>query len=594
MEILKGIAASPGIAIGEIFLLNAKKIKTVKRKIDRNQVDKEKERFEEAIQIVEEQLQQLISELPEEIKEHSNILKSHLLMLRDKMLYDKTLELIETKEINAEWALSISLDNIKTLFSSIKDTYIKERLEDIDFVVNKVKGILAGTKTGLDLSAINKPVIVVANNLSPADTLHMSKENILGFVTELGSRTSHTAILARSLGIPAVVGVENITSLCLSGEKIIVDGLKGQVIVEPDSKTTAHYEQKQKNYFKYRLEVVSNSNLPAETKDGYRIKVKANIELVEEIPIVIQHGAEGVGLFRTEFLYITSKTLPTEDQLFLAYKDVVERLRPYPVTIRTLDIGGDKLASGISLEDEINPALGLRAIRLCLQEKGLFRAQLRAILRASAYGDLRLLFPMVSGKNEIIQVKTLLRKIMDELSSEGHEFNKDIKIGIMIEVPTAVLVADILAKEVDFFSIGTNDLIQYSLAIDRVNEAVSHLYEPLHPGVLRMIKMTVEAGHKAGIEVGMCGEMAGEPLYIPILLGLELDEISMNAMAIPKNKKIIRQSNQEDCAQFASELLGLDSARLVRKRTIEFFRQNYRPDMETTDFLEFNINNTSK
>ncbi len=589
MEILKGVAASPGIAIGEIFLLNAKKIKTLKRRINKDQIGHEKERFKQAVQIVEEQLQQLISELPEEIKEHSSILKSHLLMLRDQMLYDKSLDLIETKGINAEWALSISMDEIKALFSTIKDSYIRERLEDIDFVVNKVKAILAGTGTGLDLSSIDKPIIVVANNLSPADTLHMSKENILGFVTELGSRTSHTAILARSLGIPAVVGVEHITSLCLSGENIIVDGLKGQVIVEPDKKTLEHYEQKQKNYFKYRLEVVSNSNLPAETRDGYRIKVKANIELVEEVPIVIQHGAEGVGLFRTEFLYITSKKLPTEDQLFLAYKEVVESLRPYPVTIRTLDIGGDKLASGISLEDEMNPALGLRAIRLCLREKGLFRAQLRAILRASAFGDLRLLFPMVSGKNEIIQVKALLKKIMEELSSEGYEFNKDIKIGIMIEVPTAVLVADILAKEVDFFSIGTNDLIQYSLAIDRVNEAVSHLYEPLHPGVLRMIKMTVEAGHRAGIEVGMCGEMAGEPLYIPILLGLGLDEISMNAMAIPRSKKIIRQSNQEDCAQFATELLGLDSARLVRQRTIEFFRQNYRPDMETTDFLEFNM-----
>ncbi len=589
MEILKGIAASPGIAIGEIFLLNAKKIKTVKRKIDKNSIKGEQERFKSAVSRIEKQLKRLIDELPKEIKEHSSILQSHILMLRDKMVYDRTLELIEDETINAEWALDKAMSQIKALFATVKDAYIRERLEDISFVINKVKAALTGAETRLDLSSLKRPAIVVANNLSPADTLHMRKENCLGFVTELGSRTSHTAILAKSLGIPAVVGVENITSSCLSGETLILDALKGKVIVEPDEETLKTYEAKQKNYIKYRLEVISNSNLPAETKDGYRIKVKANMELVEEIPIIIQHGAEGVGLFRTEFLYITSKALPTEEELFKTYKEVVERLRPYPVTIRTLDIGGDKLASGICHENEMNPALGLRAIRLCLREQGLFRAQLRAILRASAYGDLRLLFPMVSGKTELVEVKALLRDIMDELEREGHGFNKDIKIGIMIEVPSAVLVADILAREVDFFSIGTNDLIQYSLAIDRINEAVSHLYEPLHPGVLKMIKLAVDAGHKAGIEVGMCGEMAGEPIYIPILLGIGLDELSMNAMAIPKIKKVIRLSQQEDCFQFVSELLSLDSAKLVREKALTFFRDNYPQDMETIDFMEVGL-----
>ncbi len=590
MDTFKAIAASPGIAIGQVFLLNPKRIKTVKRRIGQEQVQKEQERFRQAVLAVEEQLKKLISELPEEIKEHSNILKSHILMLRDKMVHDRCLRLIEKRQVNAEWALELAMDEIQQLFRTVKDTYIRERLEDIGFVVNRVKAVLAGTETRLDLSSIEEPVIIVARNLSPADTLHISKEKVLGFVTELGSRTSHTAILARSLGIPAVVGLDDITSKCLSGEMMIVDGLKGQVVVEPDEQTLSDYRLKHEKYLKYRLEVIHNSNLPAETTDGYRIKVKANMELVEEIPIVIQHGAEGVGLFRTEFLYMTSRTLPTEDQLFFAYKEVVERLKPYPVTIRTLDIGGDKLASGLNCEEEINPALGLRAIRFCLREKGLFRAQLRAILRASVFGDLRLLFPMVSGKHEMVQVKRLLGQIMDELKAEGKPFNKDIKIGIMIEVPTAVLTSDILAKETDFFSIGTNDLIQYSLAIDRVNEAVCHLYEPLHPGVLRMIKMTVDSGHKEGIEVGMCGEMAGEPLYVPILLGMGLDELSMNAMAIPKTKKIIRQSNQEECADFVQELLSLDSARMVREKAIEFFRQNYSPDMETMDLLELGLN----
>ncbi len=587
MDKLKAIAASPGIAIGKVFLLDAKKIKTVKKKIGSEDVNEEATRFKKAVRGVEDQLRKLISELPDEIKEHSNIIKSYILMLRDKMVYDKTIELIKSKRINAEWALELAKEEIRALFSTVEDSYIRERIEDIGFVINKIKSILAGTEARLDLSSIEEPVIVVTRSLSPADTLHIRKEKVLGFVTELGSRTSHTAILARSLGIPAVVGLEGITSKCLSGETMIVDGLKGIVVVEPDNDTISTYRLRQEQYLSYRLEVIHNSRLPAETVDGYRIKVMANMELVEEIPIVVQHGAEGVGLFRTEFLYMTSKTLPTEEQLFLAYKEVVEKLNPYPVTIRTLDIGGDKLASEVCLEEEINPALGLRAIRLCLHEKGLFRAQLRAILRASAYGNLRLLFPMVSGKSEIIEVKGFLSSVMDELAKEGYSFNRNIKIGLMIEVPTAVLTADILAREADFFSIGTNDLIQYSLAIDRVNDAVSHLYEPLHPGVLRMIKMTVDSAHREGIEVGMCGEMAGEPLYVPILLGMGLDELSMNALAIPKTKKIVRQSNQEECSRLVSELLGLESAYQVKEKAVQFFKDRYAIDMETTDFLEF-------
>ena len=586
MDTLKAIAASPGIAIGKVFLLDAKKIKTVKKKIGSEDVTKEVTRFKEAVRSVEDQLRKLISELPDEIKEHSNIIKSYILMLRDKMVYDKTIELIKSRRINAEWALELAKEEIRALFSTVEDSYIRERIEDIGFVVNKIKSILAGTEARLDLSSIEEPVIVVARSLSPADTLHIRKEKVLAFVTELGSRTSHTAILARSLGIPAVVGLEGVTSKCLSGETMIVDGLKGIVVVEPDDDTISTYRLRQEQYLSYRLEVIHNSRLPAETVDGYRIKVMANMELVEEIPIVVQHGAEGVGLFRTEFLYMTSNSLPTEEQLFLAYKEVVEKLNPYPVTIRTLDIGGDKLASDVCLEEEINPALGLRAIRLCLHEKGLFRAQLRAILRASAYGNLRLLFPMVSGKSEIIEVKGFLSSVMDELENEGHPFNRNIKIGLMIEVPTAVLTADILAREADFFSIGTNDLIQYSLAIDRVNDAVSHLYEPLHPGVLRMIKMTVDSAHREGIEVGMCGEMAGEPLYVPLLLGMGLDELSMNALAIPKTKKIVRQSNQEECSRLVSELLGLESAYQVKEKAVQFFKDRYAIDMETTDFLE--------
>ena len=589
MEILKGIAASPGISTGSIFFLDSNKVKTLRKKVSGHEIGQEKERFRAAVKTVEEQLSRLIAELPEEIKEHGNILQSHILMLRDRMVYARTLQLIEEKGINAEWALKKALEDVKAIFARIKDSYIRERLEDIEFVVDKVKTVLSGNSAAVDLSAVEEPVIVVARDLSPADTLQISREKVIAFVTELGSRTSHTAILARSLGIPAVVGVEDATAHCFSGEVLIVDGLKGQIIVEPNGSILQEYQEKRQSYVRYRLDVVQNSNLPAETVDGFRIKVKANMELVDEIPLVIQHGAEGVGLFRTEFLYLGRKGLPTEDQLFHVYREVVESISPYPVTIRTLDIGGDKFVSNVSVDDEINPALGLRAIRLCLQERGLFRAQLRAILRASAYGAIRLLFPMVSGKTEILEVKKVLVEVKQELSQKGVPHDRDIKTGIMIEVPSAVLIADVLAREVDFFSIGTNDLIQYSLAIDRVNDAVSHLYEPLHPGVLRMIRMIVESAHRAGIEVGMCGEMAGEPLYVPMLLGMGLDELSMNAMAIPQNKKLIRQSSQEDCAAFAAELLGLESAKAINERTVEFFRQNYPSDVETSDFMELGM-----
>ncbi len=589
MEILKGTAASPGISIGRIFLLDAGKSKILRKKIHPDSIPLEKERFSSAVETVEKQLHRLINELPDEIKEHSGILQSHILMLRDRMLYDRTLSIIKEEGVNAEWALKKALSHVKAIFARIKDAYIRERLEDIEFVVNKVEQVLAGQGASVDLSAVEEPMIIVARDLSPADTLQISKEKVMGFVTELGSRTSHTAILARSLGIPAVTGVEDVTAHCLPGDLAIADGLKGRIVIEPDDSTLRQYQDKRSRYVRYRLEVVQNSNLPAETVDGYRIKVKANMELLHEVSMVIQHGAEGVGLFRTEFLYLERQGLPTEEQLFHSYKEVAERLSPYPVTIRTLDIGGDKFVSSVSLDDEINPALGLRAIRLCLQERGLFRAQLRAILRASAFGDIRLLFPMVSGKTEILEVKKLLAEVKEELSQQGLSFDRNMKTGIMIEVPSAALIADVLAREVDFFSIGTNDLIQYSLAIDRVNDAVSHLYEPLHPSVLRMIKMVVDAAHNAGIEVGMCGEMAGEPLYVPLLLGMGLDELSMNAMAIPKNKRLIRQSNQEDCAAFAAELLGLESAKAIKKRAVEFFRQNYPADMETSDFLEFGI-----
>ncbi len=570
---LNGSAASPGIAIGPAFVLEPGIIKTVKRRIKAHEVAAEQEKFIQAVTTAEQEISAILDDIPEELKEHSDVLKSHLMMLKDRMVFDRTLKTIEDNRINAEWALEKAVKHIHSLFAQVKDNYIRERMEDIEYVVKRVQLLLADAQTGLNLQELHEPCVVVAHELSPAETVQMFKQNVLAFVTVTGSRTSHTAILARALGIPAVVGLEGGIGGISPDDLLIVDGLKGRVIVSPDEETLADYKAKQQSYIRYRLEVIHNSSLPAETRDGYRVKIKANMELLDEIPSVISHGAEGVGLFRTEFLYIAAPDkLPSEETLYASYREVVERLAPYPVTIRTLDIGGDKFVSTIPLDQEINPALGLRAIRLCLKEKGLFWDQLRAILRASAHGEVRILFPLVSGRTEIMQVKALLEQVKDELRENEIPFDENIKTGIMIEVPSAVMVADILAREVDFFSIGTNDLIQYALAIDRVNESVSHLYQPLHPGVLRMIHTTASAAHQAGIEAAMCGEMAGEPMYAPILLGMGIDEFSMNAMVIPKVKRIIRRCNYDDCVKLVERLLDAPSVSEIRYLLEDFLR----------------------
>ncbi len=580
---LKGTGASPGIAIGPAFVLESGKVKIVKRRISRSDVAQEQERFVHAVGVAENEIGAILEDIPEELKEHSGVLKSHLLMLKDRMVFDRTLQTIENDCINAEWALDKAVKHIHSLFAQVKDSYIRERMEDIEYVVKRVQVLLASSEEGMNLEGMDEPCVVVAQELSPADTVQMFKQNILAFVTAAGSRTSHTAILARALGIPAVVGVEQGIRGISQDDTIIVDGLTGDIIISPDDDTIEKYTEKQQSYIRYRLEVIHNSALPAETRDGYRVKIKANMELLEEIPSVISHGAEGVGLFRTEFLYLASRELPSEETLYNAYREVIERLSPYPVTIRTLDVGGDKFVSSVSLDDEINPALGLRAIRLCLKEKGLFWDQLRAILRASVHGQVRILFPLVSGRTEIMQVKALLEQVKDELREAGVPFDESIKLGIMIEVPSAVMVADILAREVDFFSIGTNDLIQYALAIDRVNESVSHMYEPLHPGVIRMIHTSVTAAHNAGIEVAMCGEMAGESMYAPILLGMGIDELSMNALVIPKIKRIIRRCVYDDCVELVRRILDASSGSEIKYLLDDFLRHHCPEEFEPLD-----------
>jgi phosphoenolpyruvate-protein phosphotransferase (PTS system enzyme I) len=425
-------------------------------------------------------------------------------------------------------------------------------------VVERVLRTMVGEKQE-PLSKIDGKVIVVAHDLSPADILQIDKSKVIGFITDLGGKTSHSAILARAFEIPAVVGLEQITSEVEDGETVIIDGATGIVIVNPDQQAFREYLERKQRYEYLERELLKLRDLPALTVDGHRMRLKGNIEFRDEIQAINRHGGEGVGLYRTEMLFFNRESLPCEEEQFEAYSAIVKEMAPHPVTIRTLDIGGDKLLAGQHLSDEMNPALGVRAIRLSLRDPETFKAQLRAVLRASAFGEVRIFFPMVSGLAEVRAAKVLFEEAKDELRGR-HPFDENLQVGIMIEIPSAVMIADILAQEVDFFSVGTNDLIQYSLAIDRTNEHLSSLYEPLHPAVLRSLKIVVDAAHAAGIEACICGEMAGEPEYLPVLLGLGFDELSMNAVSIPRVKKILRRCSMADAKEVASRVLTYSTA----------------------------------
>jgi phosphotransferase system enzyme I (PtsI) len=415
------------------------------------------------------------------------------------------------------------------------------------------------------LSKINERVIIVAHDLSPADTSELNTSMVMGFITDMGGKTSHTAIMAQALKIPAVVGLESVTTHVQDGILLIVDGYRGEIIIDPDEDTIAAYQEKQVYYDRYISSILRLSHLPAETVDGHRMSVKANIEFLEEVTAAKELGAEGIGLYRTEYLYLLSKEIPTEEELFEDYRQVVKIISPYPVTIRTLDLGGDKFLPAQDFSGEINPALGLRSIRFSLKEQKMFKSQLRAILRASAYGSVQVMFPMISGLQELLDVKDILHEVMNNLEKEHIKYDHNIKVGVMIEVPSAVTVADILAKHVDFFSIGTNDLIQYALAIDRGNEHVSYMYEPYHPAVIRMIIQVVKAAKDSGIEVSLCGEMAGDPFCTALLLGIGIDELSMNANGIPLLKKLIRSLSREEAVKDLSDILKLTTSREVKK-----------------------------
>ncbi len=560
---LIGIGASPGIAIGATFLLNRARTAAVERRVASAEIPGERERFLRAVALSKQQLEEVKAHVADPlVAEHLYIIDTHLLILDDQMLHEQTLQAIEGEQLNAEGALKRTLQKFRAVFDSIEDEYLRERRSDIDSVGDRLLRNLVGARQQ-STGEIEHKAIIVAHDLSPADTMQLDRGKVIAFVTDVGGRTSHTAILARSLGIPAVVGLETVSTLIPAGLPLIVDGSAGLVILNPSAEVFREYLRKKQAYEYFESELLAYSSLPAQTLDGVAVTLRGNLELADDFESLLKQGAEGVGLLRTEYAFMNRLVPPDEEEQAAAYRRIIEAVAPHPVTIRTLDVGGDKFVPEMNLSDEANPAMGLRGIRFSLKERRLFHTQLRAVLRASAAGQVRLMFPMISGLAEVRACHEALAGAKEELRAEGIAFDEKLPVGIMIETPAAALLAPALAGEVDFFSIGTNDLIQYCLAVDRGNEHVAYLYEPLHPAVLQALQMVARAAAAAGIPVSICGEMAGDPLYSPALLGLGFRDLSMNATCMPRVKRVIRHIRSGDAVELVEQLLQMGTGREV-------------------------------
>ncbi|TCW42465.1 phosphotransferase system enzyme I (PtsI) [Thermohydrogenium kirishiense] len=556
---LKGVAASPGIAIGKVFLYTKKFAEINTRNIDESMVKDEIAKFENALKLTKEQIEKIKEKTEREFgKDKAEIFEAHLMLANDPELYDSVISMIKNEYVTADNAVNHVIEQHASMMESLDDKYLKERAVDLRDVGSRIINNLLGI-VNVNLSELDEDVIIIAKDLTPSDTATMKKERVLGFATDVGGRTSHTAIMARSLEIPAVVGTGNVTQNVAGGEIAIVDGNEGIVIINPSDDILKEYEDKL-NKYKIRIEKLKElKDLPAVTTDGKQSMLVANIGTPKDVEGALKNGAEGIGLFRTEFLYMNRNDFPSEEEQFEAYKYVAEKMNGKPVTIRTLDIGGDKKLPYLNMPDEMNPFLGYRAIRLCLDEKEMFKTQLRALLRASAYGNILIMYPMISSVVEVRKANAILNEVKEELDTKGIKYDKNIKVGIMVEIPSAAVTADILAKEVDFFSIGTNDLCQYTLAVDRMNERIKDYYKPFNPAILRLIKNVIDASHKEGIFTAMCGEMAGDPLTTVILLGLGLDEFSMSASSIPNIKNIIRNISYEKAKEFTEMVLNMST-----------------------------------
>jgi len=572
----EGAGVSPGIARGQIHVVRDDFDDVARYRISPSQVTDEIGRFEAALIQTRMQILEMQQRIAESIgAKDAAIFDAHLLVVEDRTLIDEVLRKLETDLCNVEWVFQEVATTYAETLNKIDDPYLRERALDIQDVTKRVIRNLQGKapKTFLGLS---EPHILIAHNLTPSDTAAMNRERVLGLATDLGSRTSHTAIMARSLNIPAVVGLHDITERLESGQHVLLDGTNGFLIVDPTPETLKRYGEIESRRVKVVAQLKELRETTSTTRDGRHIVLSANIELPEDVDAVAANGAEGIGLYRTEFLYLIRSTLPTEDEQYETYRKVAERVRPDPLIIRTFDLGGDKLAPGtVDISDELNPFLGWRAIRFCLENIDIFKTQLRAILRASAVGNVKIMFPMISGLDELRGAISVLAECKEELCASKIDIGDKTEVGAMIEIPSAALSADVLAREIDFFSIGTNDLIQYALAVDRVNERIAHLYEPTHPAVIRLLKMIADAAHANDIWVGVCGEMAGDVALIPLLLGLGMDELSAGATLVPRVKRAVQSLAISECRELVEEALKLQTPSEILARCLELADKRY-------------------
>ncbi len=574
---IQGIAASPGLACGLAYLFFQKTFEVPCYHIATDQLPQEILRFEKALLATRVQVSRIRNEVAEKLGEdEATIFDAHLMVLEDKALIDETIREIETSGNNADWAFDQVIRRFIEAFQKIDDDYIRERITDIKDVSQRVLRNLLGYATA-GVSTITEKRILVAEDLSPSDTALINPEQILGLATDYGSQTSHAVIMARSLKIPAVAGLHDFTQMVRTNDLVLLDGYEGVVYLNPTEATLEHYRAVQKKRESIERLFQKVRDLPSQTLDGVSVDLRTNIEGVEDVENVRRSGVEGVGLYRTEFLYLRNAHYPSEEEQFEVYRQVAEQLNPHPVTIRTLDLGGDKILSldGYRQKEE-NPFLGFRAIRFCLKHPQVFKTQLRAILRASAYGKVRIMYPMISGLDELRSANQILEECRQELTSEGIAFDPNIPVGSMIEIPSAAYTADILARECDFFSIGTNDLIQYLIAVDRLNDRIAHLYQPAHPAVLRTISRIVEGAKGAGLKVSVCGEMAGDPIYAGLLLGLGVSELSMTPSAIPPVKYLVRNMRMSDARNLASTVLAMTDPECIFKEIESFYRHCLR------------------
>ncbi|MEW5895674.1 MAG: phosphoenolpyruvate--protein phosphotransferase [Candidatus Omnitrophota bacterium] len=581
--ILKGIPAAPGITIGPAYILDKQEIIVAPRDIVEQEIPIEIARFEEALIKTREEIAGLKRKITDEMgAQHAQIFDAHLLALEDRMLIEDVIKGIRQQKQSAEFVFSRVLKKYIKIFSEMQDEYLRDRMADINDIGRRVLKNLMDEDKLHELDTLTEDLIIIAHDLSPSDTVCMFRKNILAFATDVGSRTSHTAIMAKSLGVPAVVGLKDATLRITNQDTLIVDGRMGLIIVHPSARTLDIYKQEQERLVSLRHRFDDVRELPAQTIDGHRVEIIANLEVPDELSIVKRQGADGIGLYRTEYFYMNRADLPTEDEQLEAYSRVGREMGSKPVTIRTVDLGGDKFISSVQIPRDMYPFLGWRAIKFCLARPDIFKTQLRALLRASVSENIRIMYPMVSGVAELRQANAVLDEAKKELREEGIPFNEQMQVGVMIELPSAAITADLLAKEADFFSIGTNDLIQYTLAVDRGNEQMADFYEPSHPSVLRFIRITIEAAHRANIRVALCGEMASEPHLALLLLGLGLDEFSMPPLSMLQIKKLICSIRLSDARALAEQVLEMQTGHEIdafcKKRVKEMAPNVFKMD----------------